>query len=310
MTPPAAVVGSLHELLGAPGFACVPNVDTLQATKAAAAKAASATDSADRTAVERMSGQCSAELKTHPAVAGAVGKLKVAMATITQPGASAAGTCLVALRLSIFVAPAPVADNLGPPLVCILSTIASDPNPDVLNPEVLNGSQTADAGELDLKLCKLLPIVFQSIPAFAAFASDCHHHVGQSGMNMMMGFLLCLHRMEPLHLRFDLMLHLCAGVGTPGHNVKWGGANIRAPVADLKLKHRVNSTPVMLMGEVCESFLDVPESPVCAQLFSQQRTPIDTPLMKVSIINAIGDACTFNALPLLLESSHSCESAR
>ena len=190
MTPPAAVGGSLHELLGAPGFACVPNVDTLQATKVAAAQAASATDSADRIAVERMSGQCAAELKTHPAVAGAVGKLKVAMATITQPGASAAGTCLVALYLSIFVALAPVADNLGLPLVCILSTIASDPSSDILDPTVMNGFQTADAGKLDLKLYKLLSIIFQSIPAFAAFASDCHHHVGQSGMNMMMGFLL------------------------------------------------------------------------------------------------------------------------
>ena len=303
MTPPAAVGGSLHELLGAPGFACVPNVDTLQATKVAAAQAASATDSADRIAVERMSGQCSAELKTHPAVAGAVGKLKVAMATITQPGASAAGTCLVALYLSIFVALAPVADNLGLPLVCVLSTIASDPSSDILDPTVMNGFQTADAGKLDLKLYKLLSIIFQSIPAFAAFASDCHHHVGQSGMNMMMGFLLYLYRMEPLHLRFDLMLHLCAGVGTPGHNVKWGGANIRAFVADLKLKHRVNSMLVKLMGEVCKNFLEISESSVCAQLFSQKRTPIDTPLMKVSIINAIGDACTFNALPLLLESS-------
>ena len=303
MPPPAAVVGSLHELLGAPGFACVPDANTLQATKAAAAQAAGATDSADRIAVERMSGQCSAELKTHPAVAGAVGKLKAAMATITQPGVSAAGTCLVALYLSIFVSLAPVADNLGLPLVCILSTIASDPTSDILDSSVLNGFQTADAGKLDLKLYKLLSIVFQSIPAFAAFASDCHHFVGQSGMNMMMGFLLYLYRMEPLHLRFDLMLHLCAGVGTPGHNVKWGGANIRAFVADLKLKHRVNSMLVLLMGSVCKNFLDIPESTVCAQLFSQQRTPIDTPLMKVSIISAIGSACTFNALPLLLESA-------
>ena len=98
-----------------------PDANTLQATKAEAAKAAGVTGPADRIAVGRMSGQCPAGLKTHPAVAGAVGRLKAAMARITQPGVPVAGACLVALCLSILVAPAPVADNFGPPPVCILS---------------------------------------------------------------------------------------------------------------------------------------------------------------------------------------------
>ena len=118
--PPVAEAGSLHALLGAPGFECVPDADALQATKTAAATAAGATDAADRVAVERMSAQCTAELKTHPAVAEAVATLKAAMAMITKPGPSLAGTCVVALYLSVFVALAPVADNLGLSAVCIL----------------------------------------------------------------------------------------------------------------------------------------------------------------------------------------------
>ena len=301
--PPVAEAGSLHALLGAPGFECVPNADALQATKTAAATAAGATDAADRVAVERMSAQCTAELKTHPAVAEAVATLKAAMAMITKPGPSLAGTCVIALYLSVFVALAPVADNLGLSAVCILTTLASDPESDILAPGSANGFQTVDAGKLDLKLYKLMSIVFQSIPAFSSFATDCHHHVGQSGMNVMMGFLLYLYRMQPLHDRMDLMIRLCSDVGTPGHDQKWGGANIRTFVAELKLKHRVNRLLVLLMGSVCSNFLSISEADVCRSLFSQQRTPIDTPLMKVSIISAIGDACTFNTLSLLLESS-------
>ena len=298
-----AKAGSIHEALGVPHFPSVPQPPEMKAAKVAAAAAAAPEDHTGRSTVERMSSVCQAEFRQSPPAAAAVVVFKEAMEQIALPG-SCATTCVLALYLAVFILLAPVVSNLGLDTVCILSVLATDPESTILDADTATGYHTLDAGKLDLKLFKLLNIVFSSVPAYASFVADHHEHIGMSGMNAMMGFLLYLYRCQPLHRRTDVLLGLCALTATPFHAMRWGGAHIRTAVGQLKRSYQINRLIVVLFDESkIQGMLGVTEREVLINVLTQQRTPFDLPFLRQGLTAALDalNQITFGAFILLLE---------
>jgi hypothetical protein len=174
---PVAPEGSLAAAVGAPGFACVPGKDVTEKVVDAARAASLTEDRGTRNELERASAKYVQELRLAPAVASAVANLKAGMDQVTQSGAQLKAACLTALYLGVFVALAPVAANLGLSQVAILCALATSTDSDVLT-STDSGFLTSDAGIMDLKLFKLLGVVFQTIPSHAPdrlAQSEAHH---------------------------------------------------------------------------------------------------------------------------------------
>ena len=298
--------GSIHEILGVPHFDSVPQSDVLKAAKLAAAVAAAPESAVDRNNVERMSAACQSEYRQHPAAVQAVAAFKEGMEQVALPG-SRATTCILALYLAVFILIAPVASNLGLDTVCILSVLATDPESKILDEDTATGYRTPDAGKLDLKLFKLLSVVFSSVPAYASFVADHHEHIGMSGMNAMMGFLLHLYRRQPLHRRTDVLLGLCTNTATPFHAVRWGGGHIRTLVGQLKRSYQINRLLVVLFDDAVKGMLAITEPEVCMNVLQQQRTPFDMPFLRQGLTAAVGalNLVTFSAFILVLEQNMS-----
>ena len=289
---PVAPEGSLAAAVGAPGFACVPGKDVTGKVVDAAREASLTDDRGTRNELERASTKHVQELRLAPAVASAVANLKAGMDQVTQSGAQLKAACLTALYLGVFVALAPVAANLGLSQVAILCALATSTDSDVLT-STDSGFLTSDAGIMDLKLFKLLGIVFQTIPSYGAFVSDFHTHVGMSGMAAHMGFFLMLYRMQPLHKRVDLVIAMITNTATPFHDIPWGGLPIQPLIASLKVKHTINVMMTKLVP-LTKNFLSLVEHEVCLQICGQPRTPIDMALLRNAMLKLLPDEdCTF-----------------
>ena len=246
-----ALDGSWHKDIGAPHFDCLPSSEVLTKAKHEAAAASAPESATERGSVERMSALCQAELKLHPPVAKAVEAFKEGMERVSLPR-SPVSVCVIELYLCVFISLAQVVCNLGVDPVAILCVLATDPTSNILGENSTTGYNAPGAGKLDLKLYKLLSIVFASVPEYSSFVSDHFGRIGQSGRNPMMGFLLSLCRVQELHERTDVLLTLCADCATPFHDEKRGGGHVRTLVDKPKRQFTVNKLLVVLFPEATE----------------------------------------------------------
>ena len=303
---PPALEGSWHMEIGVPQYKCLPDPEVLKKAKDESAAASAPENAVDRNAVERMSTSCAAELKQHPQVAKAVVDLKEGMELASLPG-NTTMVCVIELYLCVFIALAQVACNLGVDSVAILCVLATDPTSNILDDGSTSGYNTPDAGKLDLKLFKLLSIVFSSVPQYASFIGDHFGRVGQSGRNAMMGFLMSLYRAQELHKRIDVVLHLCTNCATPFHGEPWGGGHIDTFMAKLKRRFSVNRQLVVLFPQAVAGMLVLTEEEACLNVLEQQRTPFDVPFLLSSLTSALtsaktaGTLITFAQLTLMLQ---------
>ena len=301
-----ALDGSWHKDIGVPHFACLPSSATLAQAKLEAAAASAPESATERSSVERMSALCQAELKLHPPIAKAVAAFKEGMERASLPR-SPASVCVVELYLCVFISLAQVVCNLGVDPVAILCVLATDPTSNILNADSTTGYNAPEAGILDLKLYKLLSVVFASVPEYSSFVGDHFGRIGQSGRNAMMGFLLSLYRIQELHKRTDVLLTLCTNCATPFHDEKWGGGHIRTLVDKLKRQFTVNKLLVVLFSKATEGMLSITQEEVCFNVLLQQRTPFDMPFLLTSMAEQMrqakagGSIITFAELILLLQ---------
>ena len=84
-----------------------------------------------------------------------------------------------------------------------------------------------------------------------------------SGMNAMMGFLLCLCRCQPLRQRTDVLPGLCTNTANPFHAVRWGGGHIWTPVGQLKRSYQINRLLVVLFDGAVQGMPAITEPDAC-----------------------------------------------
>ena len=105
----------------------------------------------------------------------------------------------------------------------------------------------------------------------------------------MVGFPMSLHRVQELHKRIDVALHLCTNCATAFHGEQWGG-HIQALMDKPKRRFSVNKQLVVLFPQAVKGMLNLTQKEVCLNVLEQRSTPFDMPFLLSSLTSALTTA--------------------